>query len=340
KRHESLYFFDGNIALLAPKENGANVIFRVHKSILARHSLVFANMFVIHPSQDGETHDGIPVVRMPEDTEQTESLLNALYYPENTSSESKTSLTHHAPLPPDEIRRVLYMATKYKIYHLRRDIIHRLQINWPQSLAQWDLLEAEFSSMDSLSKQDGNEALRVMYTHLDDCYPEPVSAIRIARECDVPSILPAAFYHLSRLSATVDDWNHARGQHHIEGYKPPNPGRRTARWDALPASDLLCLIKGRESLIRAELDLVFSDDCGCYGRNAECVGIKKSGLLEEIYAERSRTVDVLAMLRHYVDRTDYGDQICSACCAFMKGRLCRARQTLWTQLPDLFQLPN
>lgn len=40
--------------------------------------------------------------------------------------------------------------------------------------------------------------------YVDDHFPEPTSAIRLARVCDIPDILPAAFDHLSRLSIHND----------------------------------------------------------------------------------------------------------------------------------------
>ncbi|KAH7904822.1 hypothetical protein BJ138DRAFT_1119048 [Hygrophoropsis aurantiaca] len=337
-KHDSLYFYDGNVALIALTATGEPLVFRVHKSILSKNSLVFANMF-LESRGDGETRDGVPVFRVPEDSGMMESLLNVLYHPEYFAS-STTESTLSPPIfrrrlfrPPSDMVNILTMANKYKLHDLCKSIVLRLETDWPQTLAEWDLAEAEFTSMDVLSSQDGNEGLRASYVHLDDWYPEPVSAIQIARECDVPSILPAAFYHLSRLSAVQDNL----GQRQQHG--PPQflPRHRSAQWDDLSAKDLLCLIKGRENIAQTDLGLIFSDDCGCGGQHP-CIGLKNCGLVEEINRERGRTSDALALLQSYADRPDYGDRICAQCCAFMKGRLRKARRVLWVQLPELFQL--
>ena len=88
-----------------------------------------------------------------------------------------------------------------ELYH----ILSLLECDWPQSLRQWDNLEDEIAMLES-SWMNQSPPPSI---HLDDCLPEPAAAIRLARECDVPNILPAAFYHLSRLSI-ADNWSSTR----------------------------------------------------------------------------------------------------------------------------------
>lgn len=90
-RHPEFWFADGSIILLAH-----DVLFRVHKSFLARHSLVFRDMFSIpQPStesssasdnsdskgvpSDHEMIDGCPLVRIHDTPDDVASLLYALY---------------------------------------------------------------------------------------------------------------------------------------------------------------------------------------------------------------------------------------------------------------------
>ena len=76
KHHDSLWFEDGNIVLLAD-----NVAFKVHRGILVRHSDVFCDMFAIPqpPSAEQETFEGTARVTMQDDAERLADFLLILY---------------------------------------------------------------------------------------------------------------------------------------------------------------------------------------------------------------------------------------------------------------------
>ncbi|KAF8509838.1 hypothetical protein JB92DRAFT_2831819 [Gautieria morchelliformis] len=75
RRSEELYMDDGNLIVAAK-----DVAFRVHRSILARHSEVFRDMFeVVSLPSDAEIYDGHPVVPLSDAPEDVLRLLCALY---------------------------------------------------------------------------------------------------------------------------------------------------------------------------------------------------------------------------------------------------------------------
>ena len=78
--HHSLYMVDGNIILTAPHPTGICTLFRVHQSILAKSSPIFATMFTLPANNGNEMYDGVPLVRMPDGAEELESLLQVLYH--------------------------------------------------------------------------------------------------------------------------------------------------------------------------------------------------------------------------------------------------------------------
>lgn len=67
---------DGSVILQA-----ANTQFRVHWSVLARHSSVFRDMQGSPQPADQHTIDGCPVVELADDPVDVEYLLRALYIP-------------------------------------------------------------------------------------------------------------------------------------------------------------------------------------------------------------------------------------------------------------------
>lgn len=118
------------------------------------------------------------------------------------------------------------MANKYQVDFIRQKIVARLESDWPQTISAWERLESEISTMGDQEIALGYSGSPSRPLTLDNALPEPASAIRLARDCNIPSILPAAFYHLSRLSIG-DDWNIARGLSKsevlglIRGFVPP-----------------------------------------------------------------------------------------------------------------------
>jgi hypothetical protein len=75
-KHTSYYFTDGSIVLRVE-----NVLFKVHSSILGRHSEVFRGMDELPQPEDCEKVDGCPVVDLQDDVEEFTDTLGAIYDP-------------------------------------------------------------------------------------------------------------------------------------------------------------------------------------------------------------------------------------------------------------------
>lgn len=86
--HPTLYFDDGNVVLSALDAKGRRVYFRVHRSVLVRHSPILSDLFEIPPLRnEGPPHDVKEVyddalhISMPDSAEDIESFLKVLYDP-------------------------------------------------------------------------------------------------------------------------------------------------------------------------------------------------------------------------------------------------------------------
>lgn len=140
------------------------------------------------------------------------------------------------PRTPDSVTPILSMSSKYQVDHIRNTIIERLESDWPQSLFEWDLLEKRIKSVrdmyDALKWRTPPEAdssnsegeVFIIRHH----FPEPCSAIRLAKQYDIPSILPSAFYRLACIYLN-NDWHR------------PKTDEEQRRWrkEFLHRSDLL-----------------------------------------------------------------------------------------------------
>lgn len=103
-------------------------------------------------------------------------------------------INKYDPNVPLKIGSILRISHKYQL-NCRRTPWRNLFVSaWPQSLKDWDDTEQRFESM--TANHTSKQIAAGVYT--EDHFPESASAIRLARDVDIPDILPAAFYHLSR----------------------------------------------------------------------------------------------------------------------------------------------
>ena len=74
-----LWLEDGNVILVAEK-----TAFKVHRSILARNSEIFHDLFELPQPVDEETFEGCPIVHLPDSKEDVEYMLAGLCDIKNT----------------------------------------------------------------------------------------------------------------------------------------------------------------------------------------------------------------------------------------------------------------
>jgi hypothetical protein len=238
------------------------------------------------------------------------------------------------------VKQILSLASKYDMVHFRHCIIDHIELDWPQSLWNWDQIERETDSLRKIWHKREPE-LGCPRPYIDDCLPEPASAIRLARECDIPSILPAAFYHLSRLSI-YDDWSDARQCLEIQSsrYEGLDIGRRTAEWSLLAPGDFICLLKGQARLRVAAAEMLHFglDGYDLDHSSDDCSPLKRSKMLQEIEEACRYSRDILHTTHGYMERKDFGDSVCHGCCSRIKDDLSTFRRHLWIKLSDLFSL--
>ncbi|KAI5117812.1 hypothetical protein M0805_004572 [Coniferiporia weirii] len=234
-RSERFWLSDGNIILSVRLDTPTKsseprfILYRIHKSALARHSEVFEHMFSASASSAGEnavneTYDGLPVIEMPDSREHVCSLLEVLYEPWS-SLPSK----HFEPRERNTAKLILEIAAKYEMDAIRRRIVSHIIDYWPHSLSAWDVFEARLRIVEH---DEGRE------DEMDCFAQEPASAIALARRFEIKSILPAAFYDLGRIPASAD-WNkrQARADDAIDAVDLDTWNTRSAQWLCLSVAD-------------------------------------------------------------------------------------------------------
>ena len=165
-QHVELWFSDGSVVLQAE-----STLFRVHKSQLARRSVVFSDMFTLpqpvvstsHATFSDESHEGCPVVRLHDTAADVANLLLALYDGPYVFSwlprtiQLTPSRRTFGDNDPDDfaiVSGILRLSTKYAMDSLRSKAIAHLNIAWPPTLKGWDLREDKAHACDLASSAE------------------------------------------------------------------------------------------------------------------------------------------------------------------------------------------
>lgn len=329
-RPEDLYYADGSVVLLAAHA-GKTHAFRVHKSVLGSHSSVFADMFVLPSAAERDTYDGVDSVQMPDDAKDLEDLLRALYYPRTILS----MLENRNPLAAMKYKGILLLSQKYFVRVLQKLLRARFRADWPSTLPEWDKLMEQYAGLSATIITQHDAASQF----IDNRMLEPASAIRLAREANIPEILPAAFYMLSTISPFMD-FDALRSSH------PPaltnsqgnvltwQPGERSARWGLLTPDDWLCLARGRHSMM--DFARVFEQqEAQCICDTQICVQLNnKKKLLKE------HPQDLLRVLKEIGFQQAPPQYPCYNALQVLASRCMETRSVLWDNLCYYFGLPE
>ncbi|KAI0081861.1 hypothetical protein K474DRAFT_1586594 [Panus rudis PR-1116 ss-1] len=170
-RHPDLSFDDGNLAVLA----GHNY-FLVHKGVLCHHSPSLKQAI------DELTNDsacpvleGRPVLSIPYPPQDVSCFLRVLYGLPVSLDGNDFQITY----------ALLTLSTRYDITTLRAEVLRRLGMSWPRTLAQWEAREKKATNADGVYVPRPS-------------LPHPNVIIALAEVINAPELLPSAFYDLSR----------------------------------------------------------------------------------------------------------------------------------------------
>ncbi|KDQ59933.1 hypothetical protein JAAARDRAFT_56859 [Jaapia argillacea MUCL 33604] len=125
KKHESLWFEDGNVVLVA----SGTLAFKIYRGVLIRSSEVFRDMFAIPQPEFMETMDGCPLINVHDSALDLGHLLSALF---------ERGYFDVTRCTIEILASILRLATKYSIDDLREEALTELGKCFPSNLASWD----------------------------------------------------------------------------------------------------------------------------------------------------------------------------------------------------------
>ncbi|KAF8870584.1 hypothetical protein CPB84DRAFT_1801842, partial [Gymnopilus junonius] len=334
------WFRDGNVVIIA-----GSAAFKVHRGQLERHSEVFSDLFSLPQPDSPELVDGCSCVELQDCPSDVFYFLSALY----------DGLYFKKPRSSDfpALAAVLRLSSKYLVEYLRQRCLARLDSEWPTSLADWDFRERRCT----------DETGR--YVPRDYC-AHPILVIELALDMNLPSILPAALYDLSRygpskiMTGTISPTTaYERVVSQLSG--SPLPFEKPVRL----SRELLCrTLRGREATQRYMASFI-AKELHCRSPAADCLnranekGDNPNRPCHEsfyfIMLNILRSVGGIACGRdadplytliqaaEMLSRTDFSDgqrqcglKLCQPCKAEFAEATAKARDEVWSLLPMWF----
>ncbi|KAH9856090.1 hypothetical protein C2E23DRAFT_810040 [Lenzites betulinus] len=177
KRHSDYWFDDGSIVVIA-QDTG----YKIHKSVLARHSEVFRDLFSLPQTSADDHLDGCPVVRITDASGDFSNLLRALY--DTTRDFSLFQL--HKRQPFAVVAGLYELAHKYQIDNLAEQMLRRLRSIFTDNLNTWDALE-------HVRVERGYTIVRSASLEVAS-RTDAIRAVNLARRSGIASMLPVAIY--------------------------------------------------------------------------------------------------------------------------------------------------
>ncbi|OCH93111.1 hypothetical protein OBBRIDRAFT_372191 [Obba rivulosa] len=215
-RHPEFTFEDANMALIAGRQ-----YFLVHQGLLTHHSKPFTLMIKTRQAEGGQVIAGLPAVSLEDPADELACFLRVLYgFCVNLETKDF-----------EVISALLRISTKYGVEELRKEAIRVLSRSWPTTLPLWEIREKSVTSADGLYNPRPS-------------LPHPLLIIELAREADVPELLPSAFYDISRYLPSQL----------ASGHTPSDGTKRM-----LADDDLLQILRGKEHSARFFSTFIVND---------------------------------------------------------------------------------
>jgi len=227
------------------------------------------------------------------------------------------------------------MATKYEMPELREKLVRIVESEWPMTPDEFEDFDRRHDELYKRYK-DGIVELASWPLHL---LPEPAAAIALALEFNIPSILPAAYYDLSRCD--VDwEWDNVNldsmAFHVCHHGKPP-------RWHLMSAAAHRNLLRVHGAISSGAFNV--QSCCSTEPRRncqafPTCKGIWSDLRLRLVTPKLH--CDILKCLRDILHVKENGSKtlpskLCKSCEQTFLYEVVDMRENIWSQIVEIFQ---
>ncbi|KAJ7355633.1 hypothetical protein DFH08DRAFT_933480 [Mycena albidolilacea] len=321
-----IWFDDGDIVLSASTGYGQSASFLVHQHVLSAHSPTFSAIFNNFSAVRRHNTDGTHDARLLQVDDRAEDLAKPAF---------RTGHAHRNRRPrraPSALQKIPNIQSGSKDHYPAQIGVAHVPL---------DIRRTRNTHTKHKHRPRQRPRRQIAGQYLDDLFPEPASIIRLAREFNIPELLPAAFYALSLISPSADYAAlHAR-------LRPDRAtaqlarGGRSARWALLAPADLLSLAKGQDQL-RSHKTLTRAFETHAHAPACSAGWDVLLGALRELLERMNDVLGALTYLRLYVaDQEKAGTaRICPSCVKEVYNMIDALRLRIWRNLPWWFGVPE
>ncbi|KAI0048890.1 hypothetical protein FA95DRAFT_986434 [Auriscalpium vulgare] len=328
-----LWLSDGNIIIRSVPVGASRTrtLYKVHKSTLARHCDAFASLFDgPHAALDAgsEHRDGIPVMDLPDDADDLRHFLKALY--DWREMQIHRPMSAIAPdgrwnIVPPSYFGILRLAVKYGADDLQDLVKTVLRAQWPSTLQGWDELQS--CPVDETHTCIGDTAYLP---------PNPARAIRLAIDCDLPEIIPTAYYALSCLLRTFTS------EGRVPNMRSLLAGLATEEVASVFRSQMLFQLIVQNVLLKGPIG-PWVEQCNRPAENRAICTVALRKWSRNTLVQGQHIDDPIGWLRWLgaacnLNALDLRKDACVSCRRQTRVSILKERQELWKDLPSIFGL--
>ncbi|KAI0713038.1 hypothetical protein C8T65DRAFT_607848 [Cerioporus squamosus] len=312
-RDQEFWLADGSLIL-----DVQGTAFRVYKGLLSEQSPILRNLLSsTHLSPDASC-DGVPVVTLKDSAHDWRHLLRILL---PKSSIRSTFKLQDFPM----LSALLRLSHMYEMANVMEFAIAGLKTVYSDNYNAWITIDRSVCGIwarpgERKILERGNIA-----TKRSRLLSQAIVAINFARILNIPSVLPAAFYHCACLGGAV-----LKGYTHDDGTT-----------EYLSEDDTQRCIDGIQDLTAAAADYVAPlrdsqpEHHGCQ-KGGACRRIWKDSVVDRLREDWRAVLGNLA-LRGVLEMFPL-NALCDTCKRWAEGRVEARRKVVWQELPKTFDI--
>ncbi|TFK85586.1 hypothetical protein K466DRAFT_621900 [Polyporus arcularius HHB13444] len=299
--------------------------FRVLRSVLERHSIIFGHLFTLPQPTEDSFEDGCPVVRLHESAVNVRHMLKALM-----PNLEANMYVHRPPLPPtyEMVSACIRLGYKYESAKLCQQGVAFLKSKFPTNFDNW----CDISDNVAPPGFHPTEAIGVV--KLARLFDEDPASLR--EDCGQPSsLLPTALLVCTRL----DEEELRSGLKHDDGTLVTLSEydlERVQRVKNLLPGEIACLVV---SAFRPPVDGKKPAHCWSADNHCECVA--QEAFWAHVGYDRDRLVPwnpFFSWDEFHDTFAKMGKYMCTNCDEHHENQLLDAQYKLWKRLPELFDV--